>query len=83
MTKNFSRFLKEDIKQMKDTRGYFNKISNDLDSSLLKNAAVSKSRPNEVEEVTNLLKATQSCFRYTTLDYVYQVLSFENEKKIV
>ena len=58
---------------MKDTRGYFNKISSDLDSSLNKNSAVSKSKPNEIEECTNLLQATQSCFRYTALDYVYQV----------
>ena len=73
VTRNLQRFLKEDVKQMKDTRGYFNKISSDLDSALYKNSCVSKSRPNEVEEVTNLLTATQSCFRYTTLDYVYQV----------
>ena len=70
---NLQRFLKEDMKQMKDTRGYFNKISNDLDSALNKNAAASKSRPVEVEDATNFLTATQGCFRYTTLDYVYQV----------
>jgi hypothetical protein len=62
---------------MKDTRGYFNKISSDLDSSLNKNSAVSKSKPNEIEECTNLLQATQSCFRYTALDYVYQVSKIE------
>lgn len=77
ITRNLSRFLKEDIKQMKDTRGYFNKISSDLDTALSKNSAVSKNKPNEIEEMTNLLKATQSCFRYTTLDYVYQVLFFK------
>ena len=70
---NLQRFLKEDVKQMKDTRGYFNKISNDLDGALNKNAAASKSRPTEVEDATNFLTATQGCFRYTTLDYVYQV----------
>ena len=73
ITRNLTRFLKDDVKQMKDTRGYFNKISSDLDSSLNKNSAVSKSKPNEIEECTNLLQATQSCFRYTALDYVYQV----------
>merc|ERR1719382_1591455 len=45
ITKNLTTFLREDIKQMKETKGYFNKISNDLDSALTKNAAVSKSRP--------------------------------------
>ena len=52
---------------------YFNKISGDLDSALNKNAAVPKSKPVEVEDAKNLLMATQSCFRYTGLDYVYQV----------
>ena len=78
ITRNLTRFLKDDVKQMKDTRGYFNKISSDLDSSLNKNSAVSKSKPNEIEECTNLLQATQSCFRYTALDYVYQVRKKED-----
>ena len=81
VTKNLQRFVKEDVKQMKDTRGYFNKISSDLDSALYKNSCVSKSRPNEVEEVTNLLTATQSCFRYTTLDYVYQISMIQSKKR--
>ena len=59
---------------MKDTRGYFYKISADLDSALAKNAAVSsKSRPSDAIDAANLLTATQSCFRYTALDYVYHV----------
>jgi hypothetical protein len=37
------------MKQMKETKGYFNKISNDLDSALSKNAASSKSRPADIE----------------------------------
>jgi len=51
----------------------FNKISTDLDSALSKNAAVNRSKFVEVEDATNYLMATQSCFRYTALDYVYQV----------
>ena len=30
--------------------GYFNKISNDLDSALSKNAAASKTRPGDLED---------------------------------
>ena len=63
ITKNLTGFLKEGMKQMKETRGYFNKISNDLDSALTKNAAVSKSRPSDLEDASNLLTATRSCFR--------------------
>ena len=67
ITRNVTNFLKEDIKQMKETRGYFNKISNDLDSALTKNAAVSKSRPSDLEDASNLLTATRSCFRSDSL----------------
>ena len=49
ITKNLTVFLREDMKQMKETKGYFNKISNDLDSALSKNAAVSKGRPGDLE----------------------------------
>jgi len=81
MSKGLSRFLKEDVKQMRDTRGYFSKLSSDLDSALQKNAAVSKSRPGEMEDAANLLTATRSCFRYTTLDYVYQISMLQSRKR--
>jgi Arf-GAP/coiled-coil/ANK repeat/PH domain-containing protein len=73
ITRNLTKFLKEDMKQMKETKGYFNKISNDLDSALSKNAAASKSRPADIEDASNLLTATRSCFRYTGMDYVFQI----------
>jgi hypothetical protein len=50
------------MKQMKETKGYFNKISNDLDSALSKNAASSKSRPADIEaglEKTRVKKKNQ------------------------
>ena len=67
---NVNKFLrvKEDneisFKQMKETRVIFNKCSNDLDSALQKNSAVSKSKASEVEESSNQLIATRSCFRW-------------------
>jgi len=83
ITKNLTTFLREDIKQMRETKGYFNKISNDLDSALTKNAAVSKSRPSDLEDASNLLTATRSCFRYTGMDYVYQISMLQQKKKHV
>ena len=50
ISKNLTVFLREDMKQMKETKGYFNKISNDLDSALSKNAAASKCRPGDIED---------------------------------
>merc|ERR1719153_512230 len=83
ISKNLTVFLREDMKQMKETKGYFNKISNDLDSALNKNAAVSKSRPGELEDASNLLTATRSCFRYTGMDYVYQISMLQDRKRQV
>merc|ERR1719449_80710 len=83
VTQSLASFLREDMKQMKETRGYFNKISNDLDSALTKNAAVSKSRPSDLEDASNLLTATRSCFRYTGMDYVYQISMLQHRKKHV
>ena len=83
ITRNLTKFLKEDMKQMKETKGYFNKISNDLDSALSKNAASSKSRPADIEDSSNLLTATRSCFRYTGMDYVYQISMLQAKKKHV
>lgn len=81
ITRNLTKFLKEDMKQMKETKGYFNKISNDLDSALSKNAAASKSRPADIEDASNLLTATRSCFRYTGLDYAFQISMLQARKK--
>merc|ERR1719508_20627 len=83
VSRNLNKFLKEDMKQMKETKGYFNKISNDLDSALNKNAAVSKSRPADLEDASNLLTATRSCFRYTGMDYVFQISMLQQKKKHV
>lgn len=68
---------------MRETKGYFNKISNDLDSALSKNAATSRSRPAELEDASNLLTATKSCFRYTGMDYVYQISMLQSRKRYI
>ena len=79
--KGLATFLRNDFKPMKDTKGYFNKLSQDLDSALYKNAAVSKSKAVDVEEATNMLTATQSCFNYTALDYVYLMTMLQAKKR--
>ena len=80
LQKVVEKLLREDVKQMKDTKGYFNKISGDLDTALAKNAAASKNKPSEVDDASNVLTATRSCFRYTTLDYVYQISMIQSKK---
>ena len=79
--KGLATFLRNDFKPMKDTKGYFNKLSQDLDSALYKNASVSKTKAVDVEEATNMLTATQSCFNYTALDYVYLMTMLQAKKR--
>ncbi|KAJ9595394.1 hypothetical protein L9F63_013418, partial [Diploptera punctata] len=79
--KNLTAFIKGDIKGMRESRHYFEKISADLDSALQRNAQVPRSRPNEAEEAQNLLCATRSCFRHTALDYVYTLSILQAKKK--
>ena len=71
------------MKKMRETKGYFNKISNDLDSALNKNSAASKSKTTDLEDASNLLTATRSCFRYTGMDYVYQISMLQSQKRYI
>ena len=73
VSRNLSKFLAEDIKQMKETKGYFNKISNDLDSALNKNAAVNKSHPAALDDASNLLTATR--WVLTNFTHIWTVLT--------
>ncbi|XP_044012734.1 arf-GAP with coiled-coil, ANK repeat and PH domain-containing protein 2 isoform X2 [Aphidius gifuensis] len=70
VVKDLNNFIKSDIKKAKELRHCFEKVSNDLDVALNKNSQISKSRPSEYEETSNILTATRSCFQYTALDYI-------------
>ncbi|GLH03543.1 ArfGAP with SH3 domain, ANK repeat and PH domain-containing protein [Gryllus bimaculatus] len=79
--KNLTSFIKGDIKQVKDQRHYFEKISVDLDNVLTRNSQALRTKPAEVEEAQNLLCATRSCFRHTALDYVHAVSLLQTRKR--
>lgn len=79
--KGLADYLRKDFKPLKDTRSYFNRISNDLDSALNRNAAVSRGKPAEVEEASNLLTATHTGFSHTSLDYVFRVTMLQSSKR--
>nr|CAD7400251.1 unnamed protein product [Timema cristinae] len=79
--KNLTAFIKGDIKGVKESRHYFEKISVDLDVALSRNSQVPRSRPQEAEETQNLLSATRSCFRHTALDYVHVVSLLQAKKR--
>lgn len=52
-----------------------------FDSALSRNSQATKSKPNEMEEAQNLLSATRSCFRHTTLDHVYTISIIQTKKR--
>ncbi|XP_048510171.1 arf-GAP with coiled-coil, ANK repeat and PH domain-containing protein 2 isoform X2 [Athalia rosae] len=81
VVKDLSSFIKSDIKEVKDTRHHFEKISSDLDVALNKNSQVPRNRPTEYEETSNFLSATRSCFRHTALDYVHVLTMLQARKR--
>ncbi|XP_015514988.1 arf-GAP with coiled-coil, ANK repeat and PH domain-containing protein 2 isoform X1 [Neodiprion lecontei] len=81
VVKDLNSFIKSDVKEVKDSRHHFEKISSDLDIALNKNSQVPKNRPVECEETSNLLSATRSCFRHTALDYVHVLTMLQARKR--
>ncbi|XP_033330197.2 centaurin beta 1A [Megalopta genalis] len=79
--KDLNSFIKNDIKRVKESRHYFEKISADLDIALNKNSQVPKTRPAEYEETSNILSATRSCFRHTALDYIHSLTMIQARKR--
>nr|XP_014342408.1 PREDICTED: arf-GAP with coiled-coil, ANK repeat and PH domain-containing protein 3 [Latimeria chalumnae] len=66
-------FVKEDVRKFKETKKQFDKVREDMDIALVKNAQAPRHKPHEVEEATGTLTITRKCFRHLALDYVLQV----------
>ncbi|KAI4461336.1 centaurin/arf [Holotrichia oblita] len=79
--KNLTSFCKNDIKHVKDCKQHFEKISQDLDVALVRNSQTPKSKPQEIEENSNLLVATRSCFGHQVLEYVHSITVLQNKKR--
>ena len=73
MLKIVKTIILSDIKKVKDSRKDFEKISDELDGALVRNANAPRSKPVECDEANNLLKAKRSCFAHASLDHVFQV----------
>nr|KAG5696285.1 hypothetical protein BaRGS_027895 [Batillaria attramentaria] len=79
--KNLNSFIRNDIKKMKDAKKHFEKISDDLDSALVRNSQAPRAKPQECEEALNVLTAMKSAFAHTSLDYVFQVNVLHSKKR--
>ncbi|XP_076033523.1 centaurin beta 1A isoform X2 [Oratosquilla oratoria] len=81
ITKNLSNFINNEIRNTKDLRQYFERVSGELDNSLQRASNVSKSRVPETEEMNNLLIATRRAFRHTAIDYVHGISMAQGKKR--
>ncbi|KAL8198412.1 UNVERIFIED_CONTAM: ArfGAP with coiled-coil, ankyrin repeat and PH domains 3 [Gekko kuhli] len=66
-------FVKDDVRKFKETKKQFDKVREDMEIALVKNAQAPRHKPHEVEEATGTLTITRKCFRHLALDYVLQV----------
>lgn len=78
--KNLTTYVKSDIKEVKDYKHLFVKVSESLDIALIRNAQANKNKLVEVTEAVNILSATTSCFRHTSLDYVNLLIMLQAKK---
>nr|XP_039330109.1 arf-GAP with coiled-coil, ANK repeat and PH domain-containing protein 3 isoform X1 [Saimiri boliviensis boliviensis] len=74
-------FVKEDVRKFKETKKQFDKVREDLELSLARNAQAPRHRPHEVEEAAGALALTRKCFRHLALDYVLQINVLQAKKK--
>lgn len=74
-------FVKEDLRKFKDAKKQFEKVSEEKENALVKNAQVQRNRQHEVEEATNILTATRKCFRHIALDYVLQINVLQSKRR--
>ncbi|KAL1375608.1 hypothetical protein pipiens_017401 [Culex pipiens pipiens] len=79
--KNLTSFLKKDVKEVKDYKQIFTKVSENMDVAVYKNSQVNKNRPVDIVEAENLLSATKSCFNHAALDYVNYITMLQNRKR--
>lgn len=61
------------MRRFKESKKQFDKVSEEKEAALIKNAQAPRNKPHEVEEANGILSATRKCFRHIVLDYVLQV----------
>ncbi|XP_069753143.1 arf-GAP with coiled-coil, ANK repeat and PH domain-containing protein 2-like isoform X2 [Narcine bancroftii] len=74
-------FVKEDLRKFKEAKKQFDKVSEEKENALAKNAQVQRNKQHEVEEATNILTATRKCFRHIALDYVLQINVLQSKRR--
>uniref|UniRef100_A0A8C7M6G4 Arf-GAP with coiled-coil, ANK repeat and PH domain-containing protein n=1 Tax=Oncorhynchus mykiss TaxID=8022 RepID=A0A8C7M6G4_ONCMY len=71
----------KDLRKFKESKKQFDKVSEEKEAALTKNAQVPRNKQHEVEEATNILTATRKCFRHIVLDYVLQINVLQSKRR--
>uniref|UniRef100_A0A4W5JSP3 Arf-GAP with coiled-coil, ANK repeat and PH domain-containing protein n=1 Tax=Hucho hucho TaxID=62062 RepID=A0A4W5JSP3_9TELE len=74
-------FVKEDLRKFKEAKKQFDKVSEEKEAALNKNAQAPRNKQHEVEEASNILTATRKCFRHIVLDYVLQINVLQSKRR--
>ncbi|XP_051550415.1 arf-GAP with coiled-coil, ANK repeat and PH domain-containing protein 2-like isoform X4 [Myxocyprinus asiaticus] len=74
-------FVREDLRKFKEAKKQFDKVSEEKEAALSKNAQAPRNKQHEVEEATNILNATRKCFRHIVLDYVLQINVLQSKRR--
>ncbi|XP_051977660.1 arf-GAP with coiled-coil, ANK repeat and PH domain-containing protein 2-like [Xyrauchen texanus] len=74
-------FVREDLRKFKEAKKQFDKVSEEKEVALSKNAQAPRNKQHEVEEATNILNATRKCFRHIVLDYVLQINVLQSKRR--
>uniref|UniRef100_A0A672M9G6 Arf-GAP with coiled-coil, ANK repeat and PH domain-containing protein n=1 Tax=Sinocyclocheilus grahami TaxID=75366 RepID=A0A672M9G6_SINGR len=70
-----------DLRKFKEAKKQFDKVSEEKEAALSKNAQAPRNKQHEVEEATSILVATRKCFRHIVLDYVLQINVLQSKRR--
>uniref|UniRef100_A0A674PFU6 Arf-GAP with coiled-coil, ANK repeat and PH domain-containing protein n=1 Tax=Takifugu rubripes TaxID=31033 RepID=A0A674PFU6_TAKRU len=70
-----------DLRKFKEAKKQFDKVSEEKEAALIKNAQAPRNKQHEVEEATSILTATRKCFRHIVLDYVLQINVLQSKRR--
>ncbi|XP_017558111.1 arf-GAP with coiled-coil, ANK repeat and PH domain-containing protein 2 isoform X6 [Pygocentrus nattereri] len=74
-------FVKEDLRKFKEAKKQFDKVSEEKEAALIRNAQAPRNKQHEVEEASYILTATRKCFRHIVLDYVLQINVLQSKRR--
>ena len=80
ITDKLTKYLDNDLKQMKEARKQFERISCELESAYQRNADVSKTRPLQCDEAERHLANVKKMFDLNAIDYIQQLNRFYSSR---